>query len=184
MADLRTSVMILEDSGTQAGVPVHKVLQGDPLAAKNAVPVLGFKDAAGNLRYPKVDAQDRILTNSDVGDTACLSAKGELVAGSASFALVTGAVLTLVPDLEYVEVGFVVSCFRDAIFQVVQVDDAVETVLAEVLVGAGALTFSAELHCLSFVAGSTGTQELKLMAKNQNGLSSLRGTLTVTEIQP
>lgn len=184
MADPREVFPVLEDASTQAGLPIHKVAQGDALAGKNAVPVLGFKDAAGNLRYPKVDAQDRLLTNSDVGDEACLSARGELAAGSNVFATVTGGVITLQADLEYHSVGFLVSCRRSAHFQIVQVDDATETILADIILEGGQSTASEELRCLSFVAGSTGTQELKVVGKNFEALSALRATLTVTEVQP
>lgn len=183
MPDPREIFPILEDASTQAGLPIHKVLQGDALAAKNAVPVLGFKDAAGNLRYPKVDAQDRVLTNSDVGDEACLSARGELAAGNAAFTLVTGAVITLQADFEYHSVGFLVSCRRAAHFQIVQVDDATETILADIILEGGQPTASEEMHCLSLVAGSTGTQELKVVGKNFEALSALRATITVTEVQ-
>lgn len=184
MAEIRESFPVLEDASTQAGLPIHKVLQGDALAAKNAVPVLGFKDAAGNLRYPKVDAQDRVLTNSDVGDEACLFERGELVAGSAVFATVTGALITLQADLQYHTVGFIVSCRRSAHFQIVQVDDVTETILADIILEGGQSTTSEELHCVSFTAGSTGTQELKMVGKNFEALSALRATLAVTEVQP
>lgn len=184
MADPRTSFPVLEDSATQAGLPIHKVLQGDALAAKNAVPVLGFKDASGNLRYPKVDAQDRVLVSTNAGDEACLSARGELVAGSATFVTVTGGLITLVADLEYKQIGIIANCFRDAHFQIVQVDNVTETILADILVEAGQASSSIELHCLSFVAGSTGTQSLKVVGKNMNALSALRATVTVSEVQP
>lgn len=184
MADPRVSFPVLEDSATQAGLPIHKVLQGDAQSGKNAVPVLGFKDAAGNLRYPKVDALDRVLVSANAGDTACLWARGELAAGNAAFTLVTGATLTLIADLTYEDVGVVVSCTRDAHFQIVQVDDATETILADVILEGGESTTSFVFHCLSFTAGSTGTQTLKVMGKNFNALSALRATLVATEIQP
>lgn len=184
MADPRVSFPVLEDSGTQAGLPLHKVLEGDAAAAKNALAALTAKDVGGNLRYPLVDAQRRLSVVTNANDEACLSQRGELAAGSATFATVTGAVITLTADLEYHDIGFVVSCFRDAHFQIVQVDDATETILADILVEAGQSVHSQELHCLSLVAGSTGTQELKLVGKNMNALSALRGTLTVSEIQP
>jgi hypothetical protein len=184
VADPREVFPVLEDASTQAGLPIHKVAQGDALAGKNAVPVLGFKDASGNLRYPKVDAQDRILTNSDVGDEACLFERGEHTAGSASFVTVTGALITLQADLQYHSVGFIVSCRRSAHFQIVQVDDATENILADIILEGGQPTASEELHCVSFTAGSTGTQALKVVGKNFEALSALRATVAVTEVQP
>lgn len=184
MADPRVSFPVLEDAATQAGLPLHKVLEGDAAAAKNALPALIAKDISGNLRYPLVDAQRRLSIVTNVNNEACLSARGELAAGNAAFTLVTGAIITLVADLTYTDIGFLVSCTRDSHFQIVQTDDVTDTILADVILEAGQSVHSDELHCLSFVAGSTGTQTLKLMAKNFNMLSALRGTLTVTEVQP
>jgi hypothetical protein len=77
----------------------------------------------------------------------------------------------------------VVSCFRDAHFQIVQVDDVTETILADILVDAGQPTVAMQLEGLSFTAGSTGTQQLKIMGKNMNAQSALRGTISVIEVQ-
>ena len=181
MADVRTSFPILEVSGTEAGVPLHKVLEGDASASKNALAALAFKDIAGNLRYPKVNANDELVISTEATDVACLTDRAENAAGSATD--VDLATITLLTDHEYKEIGFVVSCARDALFQVVQIDDATTTVLADVIVGAGAYSVAQEIKCLSFTSGSTGTQTLKIRAKNLNALSALRATLTVTEVQ-
>lgn len=184
MADPRVSFPVLEDPSTQAGLPWHKVAQGDALAGKNAAPTIVARNAAGNLRYLLVDSTDRLVVAPSTGDVAYLSERGELAAGSATFADVTGAVLTLVADLVYKEVGVLVSCTRDAHFQIVQDDDGTETILADVMLEAGESTFGLVIPNLTFTAGSTGTQELKVVAKNMNALSALRATISVTEVQP
>jgi hypothetical protein len=190
MADLRTSFTVLEDPSTQAGLPIHKISEGDAISGKNALPVIAFKDGGGNFRYPKVDASDRLLvTTEQVGASANLSARGELAAGSATMVDVTGASIDLVVDLNYEKLAVVVSCARDAQFQVVFVDNAgdpaeVVTVLADALVGAGCMTFQIDMTCLGFTAGSTGPQMLKVKGKNFNALSALRATIAVSEIQP
>lgn len=181
MADLRTSFPILEVSGTEAGVPLHKVLEGDASASKNALAALAFKDVAGNLRYPKVNANDELIISTESTDIACLTDRIENAAGSATN--VNLATISLLVDHEYQEIGFVVSCARDALFQIVQIDDATTTILADMVVGSGAYALSQELKCLSITSGSTGTQTLKIVAKNLNALSALRATLTVTEVQ-
>lgn len=184
MADPRVSFPVLEDAATQAGLPLHKAVQGDSAAARNAHAVIPATDAAGNLQYPKVDSQRRLYVSPNVGDYANLSERGELAAGSATFATVTGALITLVADLVYQEVGVVVSCTRDAHFQVVQVNDVTETILADVMLEGGESTFGIVIPNLTFTAGSTGTQSLKVVGKNMNALSALRATVSVTEVQP
>jgi len=181
MSDLRTSFMILEDSSTQAGVPLHKVAEGNAASGKNALAGLVAKDPDGNFVYLKTNAAGQ-LTVDQSAQSVCKKAKGELAAGSATIASVTGATITLTADKSYENIGFIVSCRRDALFQIVQVDDATETILGEIVVGSGAYTVSSQLHCLSFTAGSTGTQELKIVAKNFEALSSLRASITVEEI--
>lgn len=190
MADLRTSFTVLEDPTTSAGMPIHKVGEGDAISGKNAVPVIGFKDGGGNFRYPKVDASDRLLvTTEQVGAAANLSARGELVAGSATMVDVTGASIDLVVDLNYEKLAVVVSCARDAHFQVVFVDNVgdpaeVSTILADAVVGAGCMSFQIDMACLGFTAGSTGSQILKVKGKNLNALSAMRATIAASEIQP
>lgn len=186
MADPKSVFNILGDTAaSDTGLSWSKVLHNDPFAGKNAGPVLTFRNAANNLRYALVDAQDRVMVNSDEGDTACLSASGELAAGSVGTLVeVTNAEILLQTAMEYEDIGFVVSCRRDSLFQIVWDDDGAETVLAEAVVGAGAYTVGQELHCLAFTSGATGTQRLIVKAKQFEGVaSSLRATITVTEIQ-
>lgn len=186
MADPREKFSTLEDASTKVGLTLTKVAEGDASAGKNYLGALTAKDISGNLRFPLVDAQNRLSVVTDSGNEACLSSKGELAAGSATLVDVTGSPITLVPDLVYEEIGFIFSCRQDALFQIVQTDDVTDTVLAEIVIGAGQYTVAGQLHCLSFTAGSTGTQELKVVAKNFDALplSSLRATLTVSEIEP
>jgi hypothetical protein len=181
MADVRTSFTVLEDSGTQAGLPLHKVLEGDAYAAKNALPALIAKSGT-DLIYLKVNPSTGALLVDTGAATECLKAKGELAAGSATLALVTGAEISLAVSTGYESIGFIVSCRRDALFQIIQVDNVTETILSEMIVGPGAYTISDELHCLSFTSGATGTQKIKIMAKNFEALSSLRASVTIEQI--
>lgn len=183
MADPRTSFAILEELATSLGVPLHVLLEGDAVASKNALGAFVAKTAGTNLAaYLKVDPSTGALLTSSEAATDCHNAKGELAAGSATMVAVTGAEITLTPDTDYQHVGFVVSCRRDALFQIIKSDNAVETVLGEIVVGAGAYTISSQLHCLSFTTGSTGTQKLLVKAKNFEALSSFRASIVVEEV--
>jgi hypothetical protein len=183
MTDIRTSFAVLEDSSTAAGLPLHKVLENDAVAAKNAQIAFVAKTSGTNLAaFLKVNASTGALFVDTGAPTECLKARGELAAGSSTLALVTGATIPLTAATEYKDVGFIVSSRRDSLFQIVQVDDATETILGEIVVGSGEYTVSSQLHCLSFTAGSTGTQALKIVAKNFEALSSLRASLTVEQV--
>ena len=180
MADLRTSFPVLEDSSTQAGLPLHKVLAGDAAAAKNALAALVFKDPSGNLQYARVNSDNEVIVSTQSDEVACLNARGS-VGGSASFVAV--ATITLGLDLKYNKIGWIVACFRDAEFEIIWNDNGVETILASILVGSGDINDSGELDCLEFMSGLIGTQELKIKAKNFNALSDFRATLSVLETQ-
>lgn len=181
MAEIRSSVCVLEDSSTQAGLPLHKVAQGDAASGKNALAALVAKDPSGNLQYLKLDATNRLITTSSSADLAQLSDEGSNTGGSATF--VDLASITLTPDASYKSPGLSVSCSRDAIFQLVQVDDATTSVLATMRVGQGEMTFAQLFSGIEFVAGSTGTQVLKIQGKNSNALSEMNSNLYVSEIQ-
>lgn len=180
MTDLRTSFPILEDSSTQAGLPLHKVLEGDAAAAKNALAGLVAKDAAGNLRYLNLDdAGNLAITLDGVGIP-----KKARSAANGSASNVTIADISLTPNAVHRGLSWVVSCFRDAIFEIVLINDPAgtptESILADILVGTGDTTDSGALKEISFTAGATAPV-LRVRAKNANALSDFRATITTTE---
>lgn len=184
MADVRTNFPVLEDPTSQAGLPLHNVGEGVAVSGKNALAALAFKDADLNFVYPQLDENGRILVTTEaVGATADLTARGELAAGSATMVAITGAEIVLQTDLVYKNVGFIVSCYRDAQMQIIQLDDTTETILADILVGPGCYTHSELLVGLNFTAGATGTQKLLVKGQNLNAQSAMRATLTVSEVQ-
>jgi hypothetical protein len=95
---------------------------------------------------------------------------------------VTGASITLAVSKTFYGITAVVSSRRDSLFQLVQINDATTTILAEAVVGAGQYSFTFDLRDYELASGATGTQTLKIMAKNFEALSSLRATLTVNEV--
>jgi hypothetical protein len=183
MADPRTSFSVLEDSSSQAGLPLHKVLEGDAYAAKNALAGLVAKSGS-NLSYLKVDPSTGALLTTAEGAKECEHARGEDAAGSASF--VDIATITLTNGSYYEDLTWVCSCFRDAHFQIVRVDDVggvdTETIIADVIVGSGDYTDSGELKCFKFQAPASDVNVLKVKAKNMNALSALRSSISISRI--
>lgn len=182
MSDLRPLFATLEDTGTNAGAVLAKVQVGDSGAAKNGSIALAFKDSAGNLVLPQLTPDGAILVSEDGGTTIRSAAT---VAGSATFVTVDELTLTL--GEIYTKFSSIVSCARDALFQMVYVDDAsgtpVETVMHSCLVGPGQFSFkmSLDLDRLDTSAG-TGVQKLRIKAKNLNATSDLHASLSANEV--
>lgn len=179
MADVRESFPTLEDSGTGAGLPLHKVLEGDASAAKNASAGLVAKKGDGTLRYLQVDDAGNLKVTTDGGGTQ-VKDRGT---ASGNTSLVTVAEITLTADANYVGLDWVCSCFRDALFEIVLIDDPsgtpTEEILADVLCGPGDFTDSGTLN-LRFTAGSTDPV-LRVRAKNFNTTSDFRASISTTE---
>lgn len=203
MADVRESFPNLEGASGE-GLALRSVQQGESVASKNgqlafgfmdasgnakaapiktsgaapgdAVPVMGFLNSAGNLAYPQMNAAGAIPVTSDVGTD--LYARGT-VAGNASFVDVVTLALTNSKVYQGLEV--LVSCFRDAIYEVVWDDDGSETILADAVITPGHSTVMINLSKLEFTSGGTGTQSLIVRAKNLNTTSDFRATVATTE---
>lgn len=179
MADVRESFPTLEDSGTGAGLPLHKVLEGDASAAKNASAGLVATRADGSLRYLRVDDAGNLQITLDAGGTR-VKDRGTAT-GNTSFTTV--AEITLTASAAYNGLDWVCSCFRDAVFEIVLIDDPngtpTEEILADVLCGPGDFTDSGKLD-LRFTAGSTDPV-LRVRAKNLNTTSDFRASIATTE---
>lgn len=206
MSELRESFPTLEIAGTGAGQAAEAKQQGDAAsgygaigfshkdstgnlilapvrsagesaASAPAVPALVFKDSSGNLVYPQLNALGQIQVS-----TAILginkSARGS-VGGNQS--QVTVATLSLTASKTYRGLEILVSCFRDAVFQVIQNDNGSLTVLADIRVGSGQYSMQTFLERLDVVAGATGTQQLLVKALNLNSVSDLTAAIATTE---
>lgn len=183
MTELRTSYPNLEDVSSGAGLPLHKALPGDAVAGVNMHGALVAKSGS-NLALLKLNPVTGALIVDTAGATTNKksSPAGELAAGSATFAAVTGAEITLTASKVYQNIGVIVSCRRDSIFQLIQQDDVTDTVLAEFIVGSGAFTIVESISDFEITAGATGVQKLKIKAKNFEALSSLHASVYAAEV--
>ena len=185
MADPREIFPILDD-GSDVGVVPRAVVDGvTSPAGEYGMIGFSFKNSAGNVVLPQLNPEGAIPVTLDAGTT--LRANGELAAGSASLVDVTGALITATLNKAYSKLNMFVSCRRDALFQLVHVDDSggspTETVLVEAVLGAGQYSVPAKVEPDYFdTTGGTGVQEFKVKGMNFNALSSLRAALSVNEI--
>lgn len=178
MADVRETFPVLEDANGE-GVALREIQEGDSAALKSGSLGFSFKDASGNAVLPTLTANGSIPTSSGAAATPLL-ARGQN-AGSVGVD-VDIAVLTLTANEKYEEIRANVSCFRESIFQIVQVDDATTTVLDEILVGPGQYTFSVDLKEYLITAGASGTQELKVIGQNLQKSSTMRARISASEL--
>jgi len=184
MADVRTSFITLEDVASGAGVPLHRALEGDAAAGKNAHGALVAKDGGGLLQYLKVNANRELVISTESADLACLSDEGG-VAGTTGFQDI--ATIPLANSAVYKKLSVLGSCFRDTIYEAVWVDDVggadTETILATFRTGAGQYNHSDTYECAEFTSGGSGTQELRIRAKNLNTTSDIDAAISVLEVQ-
>lgn len=179
MADLRTVFVNLEDASSQAGLPLHKALEGDAILNKNAHGALVAKDSEANFKYLEID--DAGALKVSLGSAyACLSDSGTH-AGDTSYQTLVTIGLTI--DKVYKDVEALVSCFRDAVFQIIHMNDGVPTILADgVRAGAGQYNQMLRFECMEFTAGASGTQDLVIKGKNTVVASTMDATLSVKEM--
>lgn len=178
MSDVREVFPILElANGT--GQTASARTDGDAAAAQYGIIGFSFKDSSGNVVLPQLSPNGELPTINGV-PTICKSQYGELLAGSLT--IVDLATITLTASTDYKKIEATGSCFRDTLFEIVQVDDATETQVDAFLIGAGQYSFKLMLECSAFASGATGTQELILRATNINKASALRGRISVEEV--
>lgn len=185
MADIREIFPIIENVSTNEGEALGRRQEGEVGAAINGLIGFSFKDSGGNVVLPSLNDEGAIVVSSDGGTT--IRANGELAAGSASLADVTGASITLSLGDSYNCISAVVCSRRDSLFQIVHVDDAggtpAETVLLECIVGSGQFSFKMDLSKdILDTTGGTGDQVLKVKGQNFNVQSSLRAAISANEL--
>lgn len=179
MPHLRETFPILENLATGAGEVLHKVQPGDVPTSKNALMALAFKDSAGNLVLPQLTSEGKIAVDFEgAGVSVSESSNGE-VPGSLTEVVVCEA--SLVTGKTYGKIHANVSCFKEAIFYLYQIDDVTETKIGHALVGPGQYTFKIDLGQKEIVAGATGTQKLSLKALNLVKLSDFMGDVAALQ---
>lgn len=178
MSELRESFPTLESQVDQSGVALAARVEGDTPVAMQGSIGFSFKDSAGNVVLPQLNAAGQIPVTSEVNGNGKY-ARGTN-AGSGS--VVTIASLALTVNKRYENIRALVSCFRDTTFQLIMSDNAVETILADIRCGPGQFTNDIDLGDLEFVAGATGAQLLLIKGKNENANSTMTATVSCKEL--
>lgn len=184
MPDVLPSFPPLQNPTSDAGEPWHQLVEGDTLTARNAGGVFTAKDASGDAKYLEIDSQGRLKVIPNTDDIVDLSDEGDNAGNNGSFQ--TLLTIVLQNSMDYKNLDWIFSCFREATFEMVFIDDVggspVETILGTIKVGAGSFTDSNSKRC-RFTTGGTGVQHLIARAINLNATSQLEGALAVEEVQ-
>lgn len=180
MAEIRESFPSLEDA-SGVGAPLSKAVNAttDPTGLSGSIG-FSFKDSLGNVILPTLDGEGRLPVSLE-GAGIEKSAVGVLAAGSATMVLITGASITLTVNKIYTQIRANVSCFRDAVYNVIHSDNAVETIIGKIRVGSGQYTFEWTAGKKYVTAGATGVQLLLIKGQNQNTQSEMSCELSCVE---
>ena len=174
--DKRESFPTLEDASGE-GVALRAMQQGDSPTSKNGAIGFAFRDSFGNVVLPQLLPDGSISISTDAPGTA-IKVRNE---NAGSLSPVTVASLTLTATKVYEDVAMVLSCFQESLLELVQLDNATETVLCEYLVGPGQYTIESE-YFDKVTAGATGTQTLRIRGTNFKHTSTMRAYLRATEL--
>jgi len=178
MADERELFPILENADESgAGIPAG--IEGSA-APTTTAPVMGAKDELGNLQYlPLVGGKIPVETGAvSIGTQLRDSQVVTPVAKNTDTDVVT---ITLTPSAVYDMSDLVASSFQSCVWKLVHNNDGVEDELCRFVTGSGDLTHSSNLD-VTFTAGATGTQELKIIGNQVKGkLSDMHASLVATE---
>jgi hypothetical protein len=178
MAHIRESFPILEDVN-QVGVAPSKSENGDASSGKVGMTSWVFKDSSGNLVHPQLTPEGKIAVDLEgAGVPKSATSDGEVVG---SLTLTTICEVALNTSKTHGKITASGSCFKEAIFYLVQTDDATETILSSFIVGPGQYSFESNLGSTEVVTGASGTQKLTLKAKNLNKASDFLGNIACLE---
>ena len=187
MANKKSFVRILKDLATGAGESLTKAVEGLAAATQRGLTAFVAKDVSGNIQLLNLnsDGAVRVSLGDDEDNWADLDSGPLNNAGSLSEVEV-GAI-TLQASTEYKKPFVNVSCYQDTIYRLVSVDDAEGTPVEDELLvwkaAEGQNDISKALDRIKFTSGSTGVQELQLLATNIEEISEIDALIGVMEKQ-
>lgn len=179
MAHIRESFPVLEDAITKVGEALHKSQNGDASAGKVGLTSWVFKDSSGNLVHPQLTPEGKLPVDfQGAGVPRSGTSDGEI---AGALTLTDIAEVNLTTSKTHGRIKAQGSCFKEAIYYLVQVDGAIELILGSFIVGPGQYSFELNMGETEIITGATGTQKLILKAKNLQKESDFLGSLSCLE---
>jgi hypothetical protein len=179
MSHVRESFPVLEDAITKEGIALHSSQNADLSAGKMGLTAWVFKDKDGKLVHPQLNNEGAVVVSSEgAGTPKNATSNGEVV-GALTLTTICEVALTASKTVGKISVNG--SCFREAIFYLIQLDDITETIIASFIVGSGSYSHVIDMKEYEITSGATGTQKLILKAKNLNKASDFLGSFSAIE---
>lgn len=179
MSHLRETFPILENFTTSEGEVAHLAKAGEAVANKNGLSAFAFKTHDGNFVHPTLTPEGKVPVDFEgAGISKKASSEGEI---TGALTLTTIAEIDLTADKTYGKIKAQGSCFKEAIFYLIQQNDATEKIIGHGVVGAGDYNCEIDMGSGEVVAGATGTQKLILKAKNLVKTSDFLGHVVCLE---
>lgn len=179
MSDLREVFPVLVDETTDEGKALTAAEAGDAAAAKVGAVMFAYKDSDGNVVLPTLTPEGKVPVDLEGAGVSKAGSSNGPVAGSLT--VVTVAEVSLTANKTHGKIKATGSCFREAIFDLIQLDNLTETIIGSFLIGPGQFSFTWEGGSKEIVSGGTGTQKLILKAKNLQKESDFRGDVSCLE---
>lgn len=179
MSHLRETFPVLENLATGEGEVLNTANAGETAVGKHGLSAFTFKDSLGNYVHPQLTSEGKVPVDFEgAGISKKASSNGEVVG---SLTLTTIAEISLTPGSTNGKISAKGSCFKEAIFYLIQVNDVTETIIGHGIVGAGDYNTLIDIGIGEVVAGATGTQKLILKAKNLTKTSDFLGHVSCLE---
>ena len=171
---------ILEDANGNGVSPLVKQ-EGDVVGG-NEVAVLAAKDSSGNNAKIPLGSDGRVpVSLAAIGTKLRQSGKATTGIPGSDVTVVT---ITLTVDEVYQMEYFNLSCMRECEWRIEHNDNGTPVVLLQGVTNPGANAASDCCDCIEFTAGSTGTQELKIIMNQLAGgqHSDMYGNLCIIDL--
>lgn len=163
---------ILKKSANEGSAP-DEATEGTTAGAGLIGPVgFSFVKSTGEVTLVTLNSEGAVPVSSDPG-TPFATAVGQLVGGSAAFAVVTDSEQTLAVDRVYNCLNVKGSSLRTTEYEIRQTDDVTETVIGRFVTGAGQLTFEWKSPKGPITAGGSGVQKIEVFARQANGTADV-----------
>lgn len=176
MADTAELFRILEDGSSNGVAPRAKAV-GDAPSTDNGLMGFSFRDSGGNLVLPQLNASGQLPVTLGAAGTAVRNSGTATPGALNSDTIVNTIVLTA--SETYEATMAMASSFQDCLWRLIHHDNGVNNELARFVTGSGDFTHSTDLSNITFTAGATGTQELRLVGRQlRGGLSDMHGTIS------
>jgi hypothetical protein len=177
MADINELFRILDTDGSGTGGAPRSKAEGDAPSTDLGIIGFSFKDNAGNVVLPQLNASGELPVTTAGGGTP-LEAQGTVASVIATDTQV--AAITLATSTAYSKPEFNVASTRTTLWKLIWHDNGGDTTISSWITGSGQYSHCCKLDHSDFTSGAIGTQELRIIGNQLSGpISDLHGYIGI-----